>query len=74
LIIFFTTLHLQQIRPYKVIYVVRIITRWLLCVGRIRKIYRKKVTYFRFKCSYSNSLQEVHSQIGIFLSITMFLI
>ena len=27
---------------------------WLLCERRFRKVYHKKVTYFRFKCSYSN--------------------
>ena len=40
---------------------------WLLCERRFRKIYLKKVTYFRFKCSYSNMLQELYTQVGNFL-------
>ena len=47
---------------------------WLLCERRFRKVCRKKVTYFRFKCSYSNMLQELYVQVGNFLLQLLFII
>ena len=47
---------------------------WLLCERRFRKVYHKKVTCFRFKCSYSNILQELYVQVGNFLLQLLFII